>query len=162
VVIDSAAPAIYVGRQWPELKKLHRFVAALVAVGCVGVLIRAATLVPSPSGVGTHSEMGLAACAFYERTGVPCPGCGMTTSFAWFARGNVAASFYVQPLGFLLAVVTAVCAVGGAYVAITGRALYRLLRIVPSRYYLLPSLLFATAAWGWKIYLQLGHHDGWH
>ena len=30
----------------------------------------------------------------------------MTTSFAWFVRGNWLASFYVQPMGFVLALGT--------------------------------------------------------
>jgi hypothetical protein len=75
-------------------------------------------LQPSPSGVGSHQGLGMQRCQLLDRSGVPCPSCGMTTSFSWFARGNVAASFYVQPMGMLMALSAACCVWGGLYVAI--------------------------------------------
>jgi hypothetical protein len=138
-----------------------RLLALGIAIACVAVLIRAATLVPSPTGMGTHRTMGLANCGFLERTGIPCPSCGMTTSFAWFVRGNLLASFYVQPMGALLAFAAGVTTWGAAYIVITGRPIHRLLRLLPGRYYLLPILLFACLAWGWKILIHLNKWDGW-
>ena len=85
----------------------------------------------------------------------------MTTSFTWFARGNLAASFYVQPMGMMLAL-AAVCSVwGGLYVAITGRPVHRLFWAVNGRTFLIAVLGFAVAAWGWKIFMQLQGIDGW-
>ncbi len=130
-------------------------------LACLAVLVRAALLVPSASGMGTHTAMGLARCSFVDRTALPCPSCGMTTSFAWFVRGNILASLYVQPMGTLLAAAAAVCAWGGAYVAATGRPIYRLVDLRPGRSLLVPILGFALAAWGWKILLQLNGWDGW-
>lgn len=86
----------------------------------------------------------------------------MTTSFSWFVRGNWLASFYVQPMGYVLAVIACVTAWAGYYVAITGKPAHRLLRLVPSRYYLFPLLGLAIAAWGWKMFLVLRGIDGWH
>ncbi len=138
-----------------------RLLAAGLAVGCLAVLLTAAYLVPSPAGVGTHRAMGLDACAFLARTGLPCPACGMTTSFSWFARGNVVASLYVQPMGTALAVMAALTVWAGAYVAVTGRPLHRLLAIVPDRFYLVPLLTLAVAAWAWKMFIHLHGIDGW-
>ena len=37
-----------------------------------------------------------------QRTGLPCPTCGMTTCVLAFARGEVLTAFYVQPAGGFL------------------------------------------------------------
>jgi hypothetical protein len=86
----------------------------------------------------------------------------MTTSWAWFARGNLAASLYVQPMGTVLAALAACGFWIGLYVAFTGRPVYRLLRVIPGRYYFVPLLSFAILAWGWKIFIHLTGSDGWH
>ena len=96
-----------------------------------------------------------------DRTGLPCPSCGMTTSFCWFARGNVAASFYVQPMGAVLAALAGCCAWAGFYVAVTGRPVYRLLRLVPPRYSLVPLLAAFVLAWAWKMFIHTRGLDGW-
>jgi hypothetical protein len=86
----------------------------------------------------------------------------MTTSWSWFVRGNVRASLYVQPMGTLLALMASWCVWVSFYVAITGRPVYRLLRVVPGRYYCVPLVALAIAAWGWKIYIHLAGRDGWY
>jgi dolichol kinase len=138
-----------------------RFLAGVVAAMCLGVLITAAVLKPSPEGVGTHREMGLSQCAWMERTGLPCPSCGMTTSFAWFVRGNFLASIYVQPMGAMLAAIACMTVWGGAYIAITGRPAHRLLSSLGPRYHVMPLLVLALLAWGWKIFIHLHGIDGW-
>jgi hypothetical protein len=85
----------------------------------------------------------------------------MTTSFAWFARGNMAASFYVQPMGMVLAMICGWCVWVGGYVAVTARPVYRVLSVVPEKIYLFPLLALAIAAWGWKMYIHLHGLDGW-
>src|SRR5580658_9050055 len=109
---------------------------AAMAVGsfCLCLLATAALLRPNPSGLGTHTALGLAPCAFIQIFGIPCPCCGMTTSWAWFVRGNLAASLWVQPMGTLLAALTCVALWGAWYIAATGRAVYRLLDYLPGGY----------------------------
>ena len=138
-----------------------RLLAAGVSAACLSVLILAARMPPSPTGFGSHQSLGLNPCQFLESTNLPCPSCGMTTSFAWFARGNLVASAYVQPMGAALAAITAASVWGGLYVALSGRPAYRLLRLVPGRYYLLPLLALAVLGWGWKILIHLNRLDGW-
>jgi len=41
-------------------------------------------------------------CGMKQRTGLPCPTCGMTTCVLAFARGEVLTAFYVQPAGAFL------------------------------------------------------------
>jgi len=138
-----------------------RAIAALVGAGCLGVLVLAASLRPDPTGIGTHTRLGFTACSFEVRTGLPCITCGMTTSFAHFARGQLAASLYTQPAAFVLAAVAAVAWWVALYVALTGRPLHRLLRVIRPRWWILWTLALLMAAWGWKIYIHVMNLDGW-
>lgn len=59
-------------------------------------------LTPSPSGVGTHEELGLPPCGFLTLTGYPCPSCGLTTVFALLLHGRIFDALRVQPFGVVL------------------------------------------------------------
>jgi hypothetical protein len=76
---------------------VRRSVWALVAVAAAAVLYVARTLEPDARGHGTHEQLGLPPCGFLEWTGIPCPGCGLTTAFAHLARGEVVAAFQANP-----------------------------------------------------------------
>jgi hypothetical protein len=158
----QAVPIIYSPRvRSGRLSGWGRLIAGAVAAVCLSALVLAVAIEPSPTGVGTHTQLGMEACNFEQRTGIPCPGCGVTTSFAWFVRGNLPASFYVQPMGAILALV---CCAGvwiGLYLAITGKAAHRLLQMMPIGYYLMPILLLGVLAWAWKIFIHLRGIDGW-
>lgn len=79
-----------------------RAVYLAFAVASLTIIGIAAGLAPSASKLGTHTQLGLPACRFLERTGWPCPSCGLTTSFALAARGRFGDAAFVQPFGFLL------------------------------------------------------------
>ncbi|MDP9174021.1 MAG: DUF2752 domain-containing protein [Planctomycetota bacterium] len=161
--MSTVVPTIYSPRTPAvRLNAGHRVLALVISLTCIGLLTTAAGLTPSPGGMGTHTALGLAPCAFAERTGLPCPSCGMTTSFAWFARGNLIASFYIQPMGMLLAVLATAAFWIGFYEALTGRAMHRLLLFIPVRYYIVPLLSIAIIAWAWKIFIHTHGIDGWH
>jgi hypothetical protein len=160
--MNAAVPAIYThGYAARPLRPLHRAIALVVVAACLGVLVTAALLTPNPTGVGTHTALHYQPCDFLARTGVPCPSCGMTTSFAWFARGNLLASLYVQPMGMVLAILTAATFWVALYMAITGIPTLNLVSIVPAKYYLFPFFALAVAAWGWKMLLIARGIDGW-
>jgi hypothetical protein len=160
--VEQAVPLIYTPRLRPgRLALLGRAVAFLIAALALAVLLVAFHLRPAHGGIGSHIQLGLEPCQFEQRTGVPCPTCGMTTSFAHLVRGQLPASLYVQPMGTVLAVLTAMTFWAGLYVAITGRPAYRLLRFVPLRYYLTPLLVLGVLAWIWKIWIHLADRDGW-
>jgi hypothetical protein len=74
---------------------------ALVPLAGLGV---ARSLQPSSSGMGTHQQLGLPPCSMQLLFGIRCPGCGMTTSWAHFTRGNWTQSIQASGGGFLLAV----------------------------------------------------------
>jgi hypothetical protein len=139
-----------------------RLVALAIALAALSVLVVAVLLPPSADGVGTHRAMGFRACEFLERTGLPCATCGMTTSFAYFVRGNWIASIYVQPMGFVVALACGGLVWAGLYVALTGSPLHRLLQQLPALYTVPGIMGFAIAAWAWKIFIHLRGIDGWH
>ena len=160
--MTPTAPAIYAPKNpAAKISIESRIGAAILAITCLAILIVARLLPPSPTGVGTHLGLGLDRCAFLDRTGLPCPSCGMTTSFSHFAHGQLLASFYVQPMGAILAVMTVATFWIAIYIAITGKPALRLMRIVPAGYYFIPLMFFAIAAWGWKIFIHLHGIDGW-
>lgn len=140
---------------------MGRLLAAVIAAGALAVLVTAARLAPSPSGMGTHTALGLQECEFLSRTGLPCPSCGMTTSFSYFAHGNWLASGYVQPMGFALALIAGMTVWAGGYIAISGRPAHRILRAVPGLAVVLSLLGLAIVAWAWKIFIHVRGIDGW-
>src|SRR5688572_15818583 len=107
-----------------------RLVALIVALAALSVLVTAFKLTPARNGMGTHQQMGFQRCQFLRTTNLPCPSCGMTTSFSHFAKGNWLASLYVQPGGFLLALTCGAVFWAGLYACVTGSPLQRLLRQV--------------------------------
>ena len=118
-------------------RRMNRVKSGMIFLGCASVLAVAATLSPDSRGYGTHEKLGLPPCGFKSTTGFPCATCGMTTSFSHAAHGDLIASFQNQPMGALLAVLTAIFALLGLYGLVTGATLSALLLI----------------AWGYKIYL---------
>jgi hypothetical protein len=79
-----------------------------VALGLSAVFAVAIWLNPynddgSPRRMATHRQMGLPPCTFYATTGLPCPSCGMTTSFALLMHGDLVNSLRANAVGTLLA-----------------------------------------------------------
>lgn len=74
-------------------------IAAVLAL----VLAVARLLNPDERGYGTHEQLGLPPCAFRAITGLPCPSCGMTTSFSYLVRGQLVAAALTNPGGCVLA-----------------------------------------------------------
>lgn len=72
----------------------------LIALSAITLAI-ARTLRPSANGYGTHQQLGLPPCAFFKLTSIPCPSCGLTTSFAHAARLHLYQAFITQPFGLV-------------------------------------------------------------
>jgi hypothetical protein len=121
----------------------------LVAGPCLAALALAFTLSPRKSGHGTHEDLGLPPCQFFMRTGYPCPSCGLTTSFAALAHGQVLDACIAHPFGVMFFVAAVlVCLVGLAELA-TGRDLLRLLR--PGPWWAVVALVGLLGGWAFKI-----------
>jgi hypothetical protein len=79
-----------------------------IAAGLITVFTIAVRLNPYGADgkartMATHRQMGLPPCTFYAMTGLPCPSCGMTTSFALLIRGDVLNSLRANAVGTVLA-----------------------------------------------------------
>ncbi len=124
-------------------------VAAILAVGL------SLHLDPDPRGYGTHEGLGLPPCGMKLLTDIPCPSCGMTTSFAHSARLQAGEAFRAHPVGPILF---------GAVVGAGLISLAALLRIVnPERvqgwYNRFPwdwasvsTILLLLLAWSWRLW----------
>ena len=92
----------------PVLRNWVRGMLLGVAIGLTAVFAVAFWLNPyqsdgSPRRMATHQQLGLPPCTFFSVTGLPCPSCGMTTSFALLVRGDVPNSLRANAVGTLLA-----------------------------------------------------------
>lgn len=101
-------------------------------------------------------DMGrwLGYCGFKERTGLPCPTCGMTTATLAFAQGKIGQAFYIQPacgffcsLAVVAAIMALITAVLGVYFDFIGR-FFTQVRVL----YLILAVL-AVVAGGWAVTL---------
>lgn len=85
---------------------LTRLFWLVAGAGSWLVLGLSAWLRPDPRGFGSHQQLGLPPCTFEAMTHVPCPGCGLTTSFANMAHGHVLRAFGAHLMGPLLFLLT--------------------------------------------------------
>ncbi len=136
-----------------------RLWATLVLVGCLAVLGLALYLAPAPRGYGTHEALfGTGPCGMLVMTGLPCPTCGMTTSFSHVVRGQWLRAFYVQPAGFMLALGTIALVVICIWTLIRGHwPLTTFWLINPYRIFL---ALLVLLVGGWAFKIATGLADG--
>lgn len=87
------------GNRYGWIDKTVAVGLALMACVVLGVARR---LEPAARGYGTHTELLLPPCNFLRLTHLPCPSCGMTTSFAWAVRMDFGQAFLANPFGLLL------------------------------------------------------------
>jgi hypothetical protein len=129
----------------------RRLIGAVAALTSGALLTVAALLTPSDAGMGTHQQLFSSPCAWITGVDCPCPTCGMTTSFAHAADGNLFASFLAQPLGSLLALATAMTFLLGSFTAATGSRIgHRLTRLWrPRMVWIIAALVIGS--WIYKI-----------
>jgi len=131
---------------WP-----NRLTALVLFVPCAVVLCVAAWLTPDGAGHGTHTQLGLSACGFVERTGMPCATCGMTTSFAHAADGNLIGAFVTQPAGATLAVIMAMVGLVSGYAMVTGVSLLPAFQLAWRPRVIVLFGVLVMGAWLYKI-----------
>src|SRR4051794_26286056 len=100
---DELAPVVTGVLTWRVRAGLLGIAAGLVLVFAAAVWIDPYDAAGRPQQMGTHRQLGLPPCNFLRLTGYPCPSCGMTTSFALLAHGDVVNSLRANAVGTLLA-----------------------------------------------------------
>ena len=85
--------------------RISRVLLVTWAMLLMGGFVVARSLEPDSRGFGTHQQLGLPECSVRQMFSRPCPGCGMTTSFSHFIRGEIYSATRANPAGVLLAMV---------------------------------------------------------
>jgi hypothetical protein len=101
----------------------------LIAAGLVAVFGVALRINPygedgRAATMATHQQLGLPPCNFVSATGLPCPACGLTTSFALTVRADPVNAAKANWVGVLLACFCLLLIPWGLASAIAGRALF--------------------------------------
>lgn len=85
------------------IKTTGRAVLLGIALVLIAGFLVALMVTPDPRGYGTHQQFGLPPCTFRLLFGIHCPGCGMTTCFAHFVRGQFVEATRASLAGVVLA-----------------------------------------------------------
>lgn len=104
---------------------VDRIVWILLAAVAAAVITTAAVIRPDPVH-GSSAQLGIAPCGFQAFTGYKCPGCGLTTAFAYMAHFDAVGAWTANAFGILLFVCTA------AFVPLAGYAAWRGLAVTPT------------------------------
>jgi hypothetical protein len=139
-----------------SVRSRRRWFAAVAAVATGTLLLVAAWLEPSTDGHGTHTQLGLPQCGWVVSMGMPCPSCGMTTSFAHAANGNLLGSVRAQPAGAVLALGTAMVFVLAIWVLATGSAIGAFWFDRIGRWFFIFGGILIVGAWVYKILVFKG------
>lgn len=143
-------PRVAVGRN-------ARLAWAGIAIACSAILGVAVFLEPDPKGLGTHRGLGLLfgdklfpPCSWPLVSGLPCPTCGMTTSFSNVVRGRLITAFFAQPAGMVLCFLTIGTLVYSLYVSLTGWRVWVHWDRIGVRFLLVIGLLM-MGGWAFKL-----------
>jgi hypothetical protein len=89
-------------------------------------------------------------CGFKQRTGLPCPTCGMTTATLAFAQGRILKAFYIQPACALLCSLMVIIAFLAFIIAVFGiyfRFLNRFFAEVKIRHIIVAIIIIIASGW---------------
>ena len=144
LAMSEAVPTIYA----PPIRRVRlslygRALALALAAGCAIVIATAISLRPSPEGVGTHQGLGFLSLQHADDHGHSLSELRDDDQFRVVFKGTGVASWYVQPAGFVLALLTGVLLFCyAAYEVVTGRPIHRLWG----------SMSFTDGGWGCSLW----------
>lgn len=113
----------------------------------LSLLITARCLTPAEIGYGTHQQLGLPACTSVALFNATCPACGMTTSWAWATRGQLAQAVHANAGGSLLALIALAYLPLSCYFCCGGRTSSRGRWSLLFGMCILTALVVATLQW---------------
>lgn len=126
-----------------------RWIGLAVALPCWAMLLIACCLKPAASGQGTHQQLGLTACSSMAYTGYPCPSCGMTTSVAAMAHGQLGLAVHAQPFGVVLFLAAVIFGGLGTVQFCSARPVLK--RLHANVWWALAGVGGLMAGWLWKL-----------
>ena len=133
----------------------HWILLGAAVVALVGFALLGTVVTPAEEGHGTHEQLGLPACSSMEVFGVPCPGCGVTTSVALATRGRLMESFLNQPFGLFVALVGALLIPWALIGLLRGKDLGEQGLRFATRPVLIPLGVYFVGAWIYKLWTTL-------
>lgn len=128
----------------------HWLVLAVALFAVLTPIALGLLLEPDARGHGTHEQLGMRPCLTMERFGVPCPGCGVTTSVTLAVQGSWWESLRTQPLGTTLVAAAAFFFLWALFGHIRGRDLGERMARLSWRRWSLAAALAILAAWLYK------------
>lgn len=146
--MSRLSSAAFAPRPYSRQDQVQYLVLLLVASA---VLVIARLLPPSPRGVGTHQQLGLPPCFFLKLTGLPCPSCGLTTSFAHAAKLHFYEALLAQPFGLLAFCLTALLIPLSVYLIYAQMPWARLIRARHANIVVYTLLALYLLGWIYKI-----------
>lgn len=129
--------AITGSNRWERNNQTLRFVASAGSVAGASIL----------AGLGGPLG-GPILCPLRALTGIPCPLCGMTTSFTYTAAGDLGSAFVASPAGPLLFAVAIVVALVSAVLLVHRRRL----EFSYPRWLVLLAALPVGAVWMYQLF----------
>lgn len=130
---------------------ISRLAWAAMGLAAWAVLTTAAWLHADGRGFGTHQQLGLPPCTFEEMTRVPCPGCGLTTSFTYMAHLSPWRALVAHPMGPVLFLITLGVAIAAPWAAKRGVAVHRVAQHPWVTLALGLALTLGLGTWGWRV-----------
>jgi hypothetical protein len=134
----------------------HWLVLLTPLAGLALIAVFAFVVEPDTRGFGTHEKLGLPSCKMMDWFGVPCPGCGVTTSVALASRGRLLESIRTQPFGVVVMLGILVGTVWAIRGQIRGRNLYADLVAIPRKPWGIALGTLLGVAWIYKVALVFG------
>jgi hypothetical protein len=144
------SPSTEAGRRAPRSRG-HVWLLATT-----GILLAALALLrwyaePVARGYGTHVQFGLPPCTMMAVTGLPCPGCGVTTSMSLSVHGRWLEALANQPFGVLVVLGIPLFALWALWGHVLGRDRWIDLRTALRRRAWLAAIAVLGLCWLWKV-----------
>ncbi len=145
---------------WWVRGALLAMAAGLVTVFVIGFCLNPYDDNGRPMFSETHLKLGLPPCQFRALTGVPCPSCGMTTSFTWLMHGDLRNSLRANAVGTVLAVFCLALIPWSLACALRGRPFFVVSFDRAVTWVVIIFLVLLLTRW--FIVLGLSWWNGWH
>jgi len=141
----ESSPHSNIGKITGRVTIYQRIVCISVFIVITGIFVF--LWLGSRGDVDLERQFGI--CGFKQRHGLPCPGCGITTSSLHFVKGHFVRAFYIQPAGAVMCIALAVMGL-----LCLSRAFFGT-RLIPAsvsifnavKYFLLSAVIIFACGW---------------
>ena len=131
--------------------KGERIFLGVISLLCLVLISIGLILKLDPSGLGTHTQLGLPPCEFLLSTGKPCITCGATTAFVLCAHGRIFEGFKTHPFGAFVFFACIFIAFSCIKALVTGNSLLLKVAILPWGSIIIFIIAFALLSWIYKL-----------